>query len=677
VKPRINTNKHENKKKIFYAILIAFIVSLAFAQSEESFLERAAKELGKKVSDLRLDQSDLEYYGYGKFRPKLFDQFIYNPLKIAPFTRVYARTLLDNADSLWTIAYFPWARIDEGVRRGLIDRPDKVLLDSINKIPDHRKALIGLLLKDFGVKNVDLQTLSDTMVLGLLLLTSEIKNSLEWIKNGTSAISKSDIDTIIKGLTEQGEDGLSNPRIEQLIESTDFKSLAAGAMDLGYVINTVVKIFRKCTLDTIFMMSAQQPVGSNKLSEFISISALPTDRPFTIDTKYGKIVFGSAYNDIYDKGPYLLIVDYGGNDEYKDCAISSKNNPVSIVIDFNGNDTYHGKIGAGTGICGYGIVYDLNGDDIYQAEQFGLGTGIFGEGIVLDLSGNDKYSVEKYGEGAGLFGAGILSDISGDDYYEGFQGCQGFGFVKGCGVLVDRAGNDKYIARDDTVKYPSPQTSEHNVSLSQGTGFGVRADFTDGHSLAGGVGMLIDGSGDDKYSCGVFGQGCGYWFGSGILLDYQGNDEYNGVWYIQGASAHFALGVLIDSAGNDKYNSLINMSQGSGHDFSLGMLVDYQGDDFYNAYNLSLGGGNANGMGLFIDYSGNDEYLTHQGIVLGNCSIASRGGLRDYMKCIGVFIDGNGNDKYNEPFAKNHKTWKQTPPLKPPLKTEWSIGIDY
>ncbi|MEO0076699.1 MAG: hypothetical protein ABIK19_03410, partial [candidate division WOR-3 bacterium] len=157
----------------------------------------------------------------------------------------------------------------------------------------------------------------------------------------------------------------------------------------------------------------------------------------------------------------------------------------------------------------------------------------------------------------------------------------------------------------------------------------------------------------------------------------QGNDVYNGVWYIQGACAHFAIGVLIDSCGDDKYNSLINMSQGAGHDFSLGMLVDYRGDDFYNAPNLSLGAGNANGMGLFVDAFGNDEYVTHQGIVLGNSSTASRGSLRDFMKTIGIFIDGAGIDKYNEPFAKNKKIWKQTAPLKPALKTELGIGIDY
>jgi len=40
-------------------------------------------------------------------------------------------------------------------------------------------------------------------------------------------------------------------------------------------------------------------------------------------------------------------------------------------------------------------------------------------------------------------------------------------------------------------------------------------------------------------------------------------------------------------------------------------------------------------------------------------------------------IDGAGKNKYNERFAKNKKVWKQTPPLKPALKTEWGVGIDY
>jgi len=642
-----------NLKKMLW-ILSVITAVLLYAQQKnnnqiEKFMKDAAKDLDVAVSDLKIEKEDLDFYGYGKFRIKLFDQFIYNPLKIDPFIKIFSRTVLDNADSLWVISYFPWARIDEGVRRGLIQRPENILLDSFLKNIEIKKELCILLNQFFAAEIPDTESLSETLCLGIFLLLSEIKNSIEWIDSGNAFLNEKEIDTVINELIESGEDGLSNPNIEKLIEKTDFKALSAGAMDLAYILEFGIELMRD-----------------------ISIK-----KSITVDTKFGRIVLGSADKDEYEPITYLLIIDFGGNDIYKSGGVSDKEHPVSIIIDYSGNDRYISEIGCGTGIAGYGIVIDCDGNDTYSAKKFGLGTGIFGQGIILDFSGDDEYTTDIYGIGAGLFGTGVVSDISGNDKYIGFQGCQGFGFVKGCGLLIDKNGNDTYIARDDTVKYPSAQTEEHNVSLTQGTGFGIRADFTDGHSLAGGVGMLIDGDGDDKYSCGVFGQGCGYWFGTGILIDYQGNDEYNGVWYVQGAGAHFALGILIDSTGSDRYIATKNMAQGAGHDFTLGFLLDYEGDDFHDAPNLSLGAGNANGMGLFMDFSGDDEYTTHNGITLGRANTDSRGGLRDFMKTIGIFIDGAGKDKYSEPIGANKKIWRQKPPLQPLLKTEWCIGIDY
>jgi len=625
--------------------LIFFVFGQTQIPTEADLIRKAGKDFGINIGELRIEPDDLNFYGDGKYQLKLFNTLIHNPLKVAPFTRALGRTLLNNADSLWMVAFMPWARIDEGVRRGLIERPEKVLRDSLKKVADHRRALIS----NFSLDSISVSSMPDSLVAGLLLILWEIENSADWIKKATAEITESDIDSIIKGLVAEGEDGLANHHLEKLIDATDFKGLAAGAMDLGYVLQAAVETMKN----------------------------IGVEKPVNITTKLGKIAIGTAANDRYDGAPYLLIIDFGGDDEYISCSVSDIANPVSIVIDYEGDDEYRGYIGPGTGICGYGIVIDLAGNDRYKAEKIGLGTGIFGEGIIFDCAGNDTYDTDIYGEGAGLFGAGIVSDLTGDDRYTGFQNCQGFGFVKGCGILVDREGNDLYTARDDTIKYPSSQSNEHNASLSQGTGFGIRADFTDGHSCAGGIGMLIDGRGDDKYSCGVFGQGCGYWFGTGLLVDFEGTDEYSGTWYSQGSGAHFAVGVLLDSAGNDHYTNKMNMGQGAGHDFTLGCLIDCAGNDHYDASNLSLGSGNANGMGLFIDIAGDDEYATHQGIVLGGASAASRGGLRDYMKCIGLFIDGSGHDRYSEPFAKNSKLWKQKPPLEPSLPTEWCLGVDY
>ena len=76
---------------------------------------------------------------------------------------------------------------------------------------------------------------------------------------------------------------------------------------------------------------------------------------------------------------------------------------------------------------------------------------------------------------------------------------QGVGLVRGIGARVDREGDDVYIADDKILKYPAVQTKKHNTRLAQGVGYGFRrAD------LAGDIGLLIDGGGDDQYAAGLF-----------------------------------------------------------------------------------------------------------------------------------------------------------------------------
>ena len=612
-----------------------------FLLTPTDLFEKAVKELKMKKEEIRIDKRDLSFYGYGKYRLKIFDRFIEKPWEALDFTEKIISPLLLFSDSLWALSYFSFARMDEGVRRGLIKRPEKLLADSIEKIKDIRKELKKILKEDFGVLKIP--SIPDTLLKPLSILFIQMKETLEWLDQAFAFFPENKMKKIEKALLEEGN--LPNREVENLIKKVDFKYLSAGFMDLCFILQYVLGSIK------------------NYSGEDISF-----------DTKYGKVFLGGKKENVY-KGDYLLLVDYGGDDEYIEVGVAKEELPISIIVDFSGNDRYRGEKGPATALKGFSTVIDYKGDDVYTAERMGIGTGVFGQGILMDFSGNDVYRTEVYGEGAGVFGTGILSDAQGDDHYIGFQGTQGFGFVKGVGVLIDRKGNDTYTARDDTIKYPSPQTKKHNTSLSQGAGFGIRADFTDGHSLAGGVGILIDGEGNDHYSCGVFGQGVGYWFGTGILFDLSGNDKYQGVWYVQGAGAHFAVGILIDKKGDDEYEATMNMAQGAGHDFTLGILADYEGDDIHHAPNLSLGAGNANGMGLFFDFEGNDMYNT-KGLTLGRANIGRRGGLRDLIKCIGIFVDAKGKDSYNLNFAGNKKIWKKKPQKKQPLKTEISIGID-
>lgn len=313
-------------------------------------------------------------------------------------------------------------------------------------------------------------------------------------------------------------------------------------------------------------------------------------KSFYLPTPYGYISFGSENPDSFPNS--LIVIDVGGDDIYGD---------VKIGLDMGGNDVYLGNLGFG--IFDISAFIDISGNDTYKGDY--LGSGFFGYGLVWDYEGNDIYKCKVFCLGAGYKGGGILIDLKGNDNYYAISKAQGFGWVGGVGILVDADGNDVYKLEDSIIVFPSPQSPKHNTSLGQGMGFGERRDFYNGKSLGGGLGILVDIKGNDRYYSHVFSQGAGYWLGIGVLYDGSGNDAYSGVWYSQGASAHFGIGALYDILGDDVYFSLISTSQGVGHDFSYGILADGGGRDTYTCGNLCLGSGNAQGVGVFWDRDGN------------------------------------------------------------------------
>ncbi len=419
--------------------------------------------------------------------------------------------------------------------------------------------------------------------------------------------------------------------------------------------------------------------------------------PFTwrMDTPRGRILLNGSGDDADGEDPpaaWLLRIDTGGDDVYRGGAAAVAGVPASVLVDVSGNDTYEAPADTaafGAGFFGVGVLLDLAGDDRYAiagGRSLGLGAGVFGVGALLDGGGDDAYSGQGFCQGAGAVGWGTLTDRGGSDFYDAYFFSQGFGYVLGAGVLTDLAGDDRYTMNDTDLKSPSAQSKDHNSSLGQGFGFGVRADYLDGHSLAGGVGILADREGNDRYTCGVFGQGGGYWMGVGMLLDGAGDDAYSGVWYVQGACAHFAVGILDEGGGNDTYTATMNMAQGAGHDYSLGVLLDRGGNDVYRAPNLSLGGGNADGVGILIDAGGDDVYQS-RGITLGHASVATpveAATVRHASLTLGVFLDlGGGRDAWFEPpetvqpFAGNGRTWtREERTGAAPVSNERGVGAD-
>lgn len=441
---------------------------------------------------------------------------------------------------------------------------------------------------------------------------------------------------------------------------------------------------------------------------------------FDLSTGAGAIQIRGGEADTHaDDADVLLRVDLGGDDTYVDAAAANRSgaNSVSVVIDLAGNDTYtydtvpspNDRAGllpsdragryagntdeecAASGACtgpvslsvasrqgaarnGIAMLFDLGGDDSYRSLRASQGYAQYGVGVLLDAGGNDVYLAEAQSQGAAQFGIGLAIDVGGGaDERRSITESQGFGYVGGAGFLLDDGGDDVYFcdhgdpARGGVRVYGSPQTRvTGNSSFCQGAGFGARLD-QDGLFLSGGLGLLRDVSGNDRYDASVFGQGTGYWQGTGILSDGGGSDRYQADWYVQGAAAHYAVGMLLDDGpGDDVFDEdklPNNMSLGSGHDYSVGVLINEAGNDTYHVTTLAVGSSNCNGVGLFVDNGGDDRYLAtsdyNEG--MGNVSDECRD-TRPSARSMGIMIDAGGRDTYEGPASEfprpaNDTTW--------------------
>jgi hypothetical protein len=464
----------------------------------------------------------------------------------------------------------------------------------------------------------------------------------------------------------------------ELLDKFDRKSLGFASSVLFTHIDRALKEF--ITSDSLYKLDT---------------SATTTFEGIVLYTPLGIIRVNGTGNDLTSTQD-LLCIDLGGNDQYRGRFASSIpiDQPISVVIDVNGNDNYDGSDTVhtmGSGLFGIGCLIDLKGNDNYTSKHSAIGNSLYGVGLVADFEGNDIYTGNVWTQGAAHIGVGALIDYKGDDIYSCAEQSQAMGSTLGAGILLDVEGNDSYIARDDGNV--SEMYLNQSVAMAQGVGYGRRADLGDGHSLAGGVGLLVDGKGDDMYSAQVWAQGAGYWWGLGMLEDFDGNDKYRNGKYSAGAAAHFAVGVFSDLFGDDEYNigneSAKNQFHGHARDGSLGIATDGFGNDKYFFKAVSGGSADLGSIGFFWDNEGNDEYTfdfedPKDGSGWTDTPPMGTSTLyplfhtfRDEIMTLGVFIDGKGNDTYNARFnrvdllQKNASVWKS---IRSPISK--GIGID-
>ncbi|MFA5666260.1 MAG: hypothetical protein WC944_04670 [Candidatus Cloacimonadaceae bacterium] len=368
-------------------------------------------------------------------------------------------------------------------------------------------------------------------------------------------------------------------------------------------------------------------------------------------SKYGLMIIGSKEADHYSPEsikalqdmPVCLLIEPAGNDIYELPLSTGREHPFLLHIDHHGDDVYRCQQPCFFAFRGLMLSGDLQGDDIYHLGDFSHAA-VLGVQMHTDSSGDAVYRSGLFAQGAGIAGLGLLIDEEGNDSYSAHACAQAFGSTYGAGILADYAGADTYYLGGKYLH--APLMPNDYRTMGQGMGYGPRPD------LAGGLGLIYDAAGNDKYLGGVYAQGVGYWYSTGVLIDEGGNDVYNAIYYPQGSGIHMASGVLYDHEGDDAYYSRHGPGQGAGHDWSFGLFIDAAGNDAY-----SIEGGNGlgltNSLGVFVDKSGNDRYERQNQQSYGSANFVRKTGG------IGLFLDAGGEDSYPQGDMENNSVWSK------------------
>ncbi|MHC4416245.1 MAG: hypothetical protein ACYS0G_13265 [Planctomycetota bacterium] len=401
------------------------------------------------------------------------------------------------------------------------------------------------------------------------------------------------------------------------VPKSSFYVFGPAARDHIEVMRRSVDVDFSALLGTLSVLPAVSEPQVSTLTELATVEVPASiggavDGPILGAFRYpdlGWVVVGSAESNRYDMARIAAVVDPAGNDEYyaSDLRLGCR-----VIIDFAGDDLYTGTPGQGPGgaLLGVSFIDDRKGNDRYEGELLSAGAAMYGVSLLLDRAGSDTYIGSEWSVGAACYGAGMIVDLSnGADTYQGEFLCQGVGGPRGFGCIVDVNGRDLYRANGPAPSaYGTPAVYR---AFSQGVGFGFR------HYAAGGVGLISDLGGDDRYEAGEFAQGGAYYYGLGVLHDAAGRDLYYGNRYAQGFGVHQAIGILADDAGDDTYWSMTAASQGAAWDIGVGLLIDKAGNDSYQADGLAQGSASMQAIGMLVDLGGVDRYSARGGACQG------------------------------------------------------------
>jgi hypothetical protein len=339
-----------------------------------------------------------------------------------------------------------------------------------------------------------------------------------------------------------------------------------------------------------------------------------------IETPSGAIVIGGRGPNTYQLDQMrdvAVVIDLGGGDTFYEGTVGL-DRPVLLVIDLGGNNTFRGVQPGiqGGAVLGVSMLLTLGDNNTYEAQDIAQGSGLAGVGIQIDYGANNRYRGLRRVQGQALGGIGILIGRGGHNDYHAALWAQGMGAPLGFGLLDNIKGNNHYYCGGMWRNSYYPETPGYE-GWGQGVGGGLR------QVADGGIGVILDGGGENTYEFDYLSHGGGYWCGLGFARDFGGNTKrlitqtaYNGSprayesfqRFGCGWGCHYAMGFCFDDSGNDVYEGTI-MGTGMAWDCSMGVLCDFAGNDQYKATGgIVQGSGAQMGFGILFDYKGNDVY---------------------------------------------------------------------
>jgi hypothetical protein len=149
-----------------------------------------------------------------------------------------------------------------------------------------------------------------------------------------------------------------------------------------------------------------------------------------------------------------------------------------------------------------------------------------------------------------------------------------------------------------------------------------------------------------------------------VLHDLGGDDVYQSQRYGQGTGAHQAAGILVDGGGNDRYSCKQVAFQGGAWDQTVAWMLDRGGDDVYTGFGLGQGAAAQQAIGVLVDCGGRDKYdsVQAQGESGGNdyhygeCGLFSFSVLLDLGGAKDEYSTGRPNGSATRTGARNEAT---------------------